>query len=75
MSYAGFIISKEHKVLRNVFSKRELSLTESLKKINKYHTKFEKNLKISVYLQNFLNTTADFSECYNDELIDFCNEF
>ena len=36
---------------------------------------FEKFLKISVYLQNLLNTIADFTECYYGELIDFCNEF
>ena len=74
MSYADFTVSKEHKFLRNIFSEQELSLTESLKNIEQYHKMFETFLKISVYLQNSLNTTADFSKCYDVELIDFCNE-
>ena len=35
---------------------------------------FEKFLRISVYLQNSINTISKFSGCYNDELIDFCIE-
>ena len=35
----------------------------------------ENFFKISVYFQNLLNTIADFPECYDAELIDFCNEF
>ena len=31
-------------------------------------------MRISVYLQNSINTIFEFSECYNYELIDFCNE-
>ena len=73
MSYTDFIISKEHKFWRNIFSEWEL-LTESLKNIEQYHKMFENFLKISFYLQNSLNTIADFSECYDDELINFCNE-
>ena len=30
--------------------------------------------EFSVYLQNSVNTINKFCECYNDELIDFCNE-
>ena len=75
MSYADFVIFKEHKFLRNIFSERELSSTDSLKNMEQHHKYFEKFLKISVYLQNSINTINKFSECYNDELIDFCNEF
>ena len=31
MSYANFVIFKEHKFLKNIFSERELSSTDSLK--------------------------------------------
>ena len=75
MSYADFVIFEEHKFLRNIFSERELSSTDSLKNMEQYHKCFEKFLRISVYLQNSINTINEFSECYNDELIDFCNEF
>ena len=75
MSYADFVIFKEHKFLRNIFSEQELSSTDSLKSMEQYHKCFEKFLIVSVYLQNSINTINEFSECYNDELIDFCNEF
>ena len=32
-------------------------------------------MRISVYLQNSVNTINQFSECYNDELIGFCKNF
>ena len=75
MSYADFVIFKEHKFLRNIFSEQELSSTDSLKSMEQYHKCFEKFLIVSVYLQNSINIINEFSECYNDELIDFCNEF
>ena len=75
MSYADFVIFKEHKFLRNIFSELELSSTDSLKSMEQYHKCFEKFLIVSVYLQNSINTINEFSEYYNDELIDFCNEF
>ena len=43
--------------------------------MEQYHKCFEKFLRISVYLQNSINTINKFSECYNDELIDFYNQF
>ena len=75
MSYADFVIFKEHKFLRNIFSERELSSTDSLKNMEQYHKCFEKFLRISVYMQNSINTINKFSGCCNDELNDFCNEF
>ena len=42
MSYADFVIFKEHKFLRNIFSERELSSTDSLKNMEQYHKCFEK---------------------------------
>ena len=60
--------------MRNIFSERELASTDSLKNMEQFHKCFQKFLRISVYLQNSINTINKFSECYNDELIDFCNE-
>ena len=31
-------------------------------------------MRSSVYFQNSINRINEFSECYNDELIDFCDE-
>ena len=34
MSYADFVIAKEHKFLRNIFSEDELSTSEAIKNIH-----------------------------------------
>ena len=75
MSYGDFIIEKEHKFLRNIFSKEELMSSDAIKNIESFHENFSKFLQIVVYLQQSINTMKDFSECFYDELIDFCNEF
>ena len=75
MSYADFVIFKEHKFLRNIFSELELSSTDSLKSMEQYHKCFEKFLIVSVYLQNSINTINEFSEYYNDELLIFVVNF
>ena len=44
------------------------------KKYGQYQN-FEKFLRISVYLEKSINTVNKFSECYNDELINFVMNF
>ena len=75
MSYNDFVIFKEHKFLRNIFSEEELSTIAALKNIRIYHKNFSRFLKVAIYLQNSLNTIQEFSDCLYDELIEFCNEF
>ena len=75
MSYSDFVIFKEHKLLRNIFSEEELSKRTALKKIHTYHKNFSRSSKVAIYLQNNLNTIQEFSDCLYDELIKFCNEF
>ena len=75
MSYSDSVIFKEHKFLRNIFSKEELSLSTALKNTHTYHKNFSRFLKVAIYLQNSLNTIQEFSDCLYDELIEFCNEF
>ena len=72
MLYSDFIIFKEHKFLRNIFSIDELAKTNSLKDLNTFHEKFVSFLKIVVLLQNALNTNEDLDDCFNDNLLDFC---
>ena len=75
MSYGDFIIKKEHKFLRNVFSEKELMSSAAIKNLQSFHENFSKFLQVAVYLQNSINSIKDFSECFYDELVEFCNEF
>ena len=75
MSYSVFFIFKEHKFLRKIFSKEELSTSTALKNIHTYRKNFSRFLKVAIYLQNNLNTIQEFSDCLYYELIEFCNEF
>ena len=43
MSYSDFIIQKEHKFLRNIFSEKELSTSVALKDLLTYHEKVFRN--------------------------------
>ena len=75
MSYGDFIIKKEHKFLRNIFSKKELMSSAAIKNLQSFHENFSKFLQVVVYLQNSINSIKDFSECFYDEIVEFCNEF
>ena len=46
MSYADFIIFKEHKFLRNIFSNEELAKTGSMKYVKTFHENFVRFLNI-----------------------------
>ena len=72
MSYADFIIFKEHKFLRNIFSSDELSKTDALKDLKTFLEKFVNILKIAVFLQNSFKINEEFHECFDDGLLDFC---
>ena len=54
MSYVVFIIFKERKFLRNIFSSEELDTTDSLKDLKTYHLTLVRFLKIVIVLQNAL---------------------
>ena len=75
MSYSDFVIHKEHKFLRNIFSEEELSTSSALKHFRTYHENFSKFLHVAIYLQNCINTIQEFSDCPHEELADFCQEF
>ena len=72
MSYADFIIFKEHKFLRNIFSNEELLKTDVLKDLKTFHEKFVRFLRIAVFLQNGFKINKEFHECFDDDLINFC---
>ena len=75
MSYGNFILKKEHNFLRNIFSKEELMSSDAIKNLQSFHENFSKFLQVAVYLQNSINSIKDFSECFYEELLEFCNEF
>ena len=75
MSYGDFIIEKEHKFLRNIFSKKELERSDAIKNIESFHEHFCKFLQIVIYAQQCINLMKDFSEYCYDELLDFCNNY
>ena len=70
MSHSDFIILKEPKFLRNIFSEKDLLKTKALRNIEQYHLAFQKFLTISIYLEDSLNTLTEFHECCNDKLTD-----
>ena len=75
MSYGDFIIEKEHKFLRNIFSKEELESSDAIKDIESFHEHFCKFLQIIIYAHQCINSMKEFSECFYNVLIDFFNEY
>ena len=75
MPYRDFVINKEHKFLRKIFSEEELSATKALKDFSTYHKNFATFLRVAVYLQDAINTIVDSNDCPHQELVDFCDEF
>ena len=73
-SYGDFIIQKEHKFLRNIFSKEDLEKSDAIKNIESFHEIFSKYLRICVFAEKSVNSLKDFSECHFNELIEFIDE-
>ena len=74
MSYVNFIIFREHKFLRNIFSSKEPVTTDSLKDLKTYHQAFVKFLKIVIIFQNALNIHEKFSNCFDEDFLNFCRD-
>ena len=74
MSYGDFVIQKEHKFLRNIFSKEELETSDAIKNVESFHEYFNKFLQIIIYAQECINSMKDFSECFYDILTNFLND-
>ena len=50
-------------------------LSAAIKNLQSFHDNIFKFLQVVVYLQNSINSIKKFSECFYDELVEFCNEF
>ena len=82
MPYGDFIIQKEQKFLRNIFSKEDLEKSDAIKDLESIHEHFSKYLRIVVFAEKCLTSLKEFSECYYEELNEFllenceeCNDF
>ena len=75
MTYGDFIIQKEHKFLRNIFSDDELQTSDAIKNIKSFHNHFCKYLQVIIFTQECIKSMKEFSECCYFELIDFINEY
>ena len=53
--YNNFIVLKDHKLLRNIFSEEDLLKTKALINIEQYHLAFQKCLTKSIYLSIYLS--------------------
>ena len=74
MSYVDFIIFKEHMFLRYIFLSKEVATTDSLKDLKTYHYTFVEFLKIVIFLQNVFIMHQEFSNCFDEDLLNFyCN--
>ena len=74
MTYADFLIQKEHKFLRNVLSIEALSRSNAIANINSYHKSFKKFLRICIFAIDSMKTLNELDDCPHNELIEFLNE-
>ena len=74
MSYGDFIIQKEHKFLRNIFSEEDLQKSDAIKNLESFHESFSRYLRLVIFAEKCVTTLKEFSECYFDELLEFINE-
>ena len=64
-----FIVRKEYKVLRNIFSKAELEKSENLKLLfNSDYDAFLKFLKTSVLSDNSFTKSSDLDQILDEDL-------
>ena len=75
MSHPNFIISREYKVLKILSFWTRAVIKRITKKHWRISQKVSKIFENDYFLPNSLTTTADFSKCYDDKFIDFCDEF
>ena len=73
-SYGDFIIQKEHKFLRNIFSEDDLQKSDAIKNLESFHEHFSKYLRLVIFAEKCLSSFKEFSECYFEELNEFLFE-
>ena len=66
ISYGDFFIRCEHKFLKNVYSKEQLTSSSQTKTLKDYYQTLKKFLEICISLQSVLISHVDFDD-YDDE--------
>ena len=74
MSYGDFIIEKEQ-IFKKYFFKKELESGVAIKNIKSFHEHFCQFLQIIIFAQQSIDSLKEFSDCFYDELTDFCNGY
>ena len=62
-SYGDFIIQKEYKFLRNIFSEDDLQKSDAIKNLESFHEHFSKYLRLVIFAEKCLTSFKEFSEC------------
>ena len=63
ISYGDFFIRCEHKFLKNIYSKEQLTSSLQTKTLKDYYQTLKKFLKICISLQSVLISRVDFDDC------------
>ena len=71
MSYADFVVKKEHMFLRNIFSKEQLSKSLAIFTFESFHKNFIDFLEIVIFLEEGINSLSQISDCSYPNLIVF----
>ena len=79
MSYTDFLIRKEHKFLRNIYTQGDLLKSENLKDLESYYFAFKKFLNIIIFMKDALKDSVDFNNIIDDDLkkflMTFCSDY
>ena len=71
ISYTDFLIRKEHKFLRNIYTQGDLLKSENLKDLESYYFAFKKFLNIIIFMEAALKDSMDFNNIIDDDLKKF----
>ena len=72
ISHFEFVLRKEHKFLRNIFSKDEVEKSKNLESLNSYDDAFLKFVNVSILLDNTFMKSCCFCKIVDEHLKDFC---
>lgn len=68
-----FVIKKEHKFLRNIYDRKVLAESKSLKYLENFYASFQAFVKVSLLLYDYYDTTS--IDIQNREISYFCKNY
>ena len=75
MSYVEFLIPKELKFFRNIYSEEALKKSESLKDLKIYYEAFKFFLEIIIDTEDSLKSCSNFDQMIDKDLKEFCETY